>query len=76
MVYPRKNTGASCNGFGRANRIGGTNRSMPTRPRAGSIFSLTKPKGNQQRAYFASGRLKSEIRRHLAILEALPDAAT
>jgi hypothetical protein len=36
---------------------------------------LTKQKVNRRKASFASGRLKSEIRRHTAILKTLPGVA-
>ena len=57
MAYPRKNTGASSNGFMGANKGDGTSRWMPTPPLASSISSLTKRKVNRRRAFFVSGRL-------------------
>src|ERR1035437_10132431 len=75
MACPRKTTGASSNGFGCANKGDGTSNWMPTPLRASSISYLTKLKVNRRRAFFVNGRLKSEIRRHSAILGTLPGVA-
>src|ERR1017187_8471486 len=68
MAYPRKNTGALSNGFVCASKSDGTSIWMPTPPRASLISFSTKLKVNRRRAFFESGRLKSEIRRHAAIM--------
>ena len=75
MACPRKNIGASSNGFVCANKGGGTSRWIPTLSRASSISFLTKLKVNLRGAFFVSGRFKSEIRRHPAILGTLPGVA-
>jgi hypothetical protein len=72
MACPRKNTGASSSGFVYANKDDGTIRWMRTPPRATSISFLPKLRVNPQRAFFVSGRLKSEIDRQPAILGTLP----
>ena|ERR1035438_1688699 len=72
MACPQKTTGASSSGFACGNKGDGTSNWMPTPPRASSVFFLTKLKVNRRRAFFVNGRLKSEIRRHPAILGTLP----
>jgi len=75
MAFPRKNTGTSSNGFVRASRDDGTSRWMRTPPRANSISFLAKLKLNRQKACFASGLPKSEIRCHPAVLGTLSGVA-
>ena len=62
MACPRKNTGASSNGFVCGTKGGGTSRWMPTPWRASSISFSTKLKVNRRGAFFVTGR--SAFREH------------
>jgi len=72
---PRKNTGASSNGFVYGKNGDGTTRSMPTPPRASSISFLTKRKVSPRKAFFVTGHRKSEIHRYPAVLGTFPGIA-